>query len=80
MSTMKCSVALLCFLTCGFCHGQAPNDAQPAPSNVMGAAYPRVDSEDRVTFQLRAPEAQRVQVQVYHGQYDLTKGWRASGA
>jgi enterochelin esterase family protein len=49
-------------------------DSKPAPSNVMGASYPRIDSENRVTFQLKAPDARSVRAQVYHGQYDMTKG------
>lgn len=37
-------------------------DATPAASNVPRSAYPRVDAEGRVTFQLKAPEATRVQL------------------
>ena len=65
---------MLCSLTCGLCLAQAAGDAQSAFSNVMGASYPRVDSENRATFPLRAPDAQKVQAQVYHGLYDMTKG------
>ena len=34
----------------------------PASSNVVNAEYPRVDSELRVTFRLKAPEAKKVQL------------------
>jgi enterochelin esterase-like enzyme len=44
--------------------GQPPDDSQPASSNVMGAQYPRVHSDLRVTFQLKAPEAHKVQVRL----------------
>ena len=67
-------IAILCSLACGLRLAQAAGDAQPAPSNVTGASYPRIDSENRATFQLRAPDAQKVQAQVYHGLYDMTKG------
>lgn len=67
-------IAILCSLTFGLRLAQAAGDAPPAPSNVMGASYPRVDSENRATFQLKAPDAQKVQAQVYHGLYDMSKG------
>jgi hypothetical protein len=39
--------------------------AQPAAaSNVPGAEYPRVHSDLRVTFRLRAPESRSVAVQL----------------
>lgn len=40
----------------------AADDSQPATSNLPGAEYPRVHSDLRVTFRLRAPGAQKVQV------------------
>ena len=36
--------------------------AQPAPSNVRGSEYPKIDSERRVTFRVRAPNAKSVAV------------------
>ena len=53
--------------------GQPPADSQPAPTNVMGAQYPRFHADNRVTFQLKAPDAQKVQVSV-GGRHDMTKG------
>src|ERR1051326_5414980 len=38
-------------------------DARPASSNVPRAAYPRIHPDLRVTFQLKAPDARKVQVQ-----------------
>jgi enterochelin esterase-like enzyme len=47
-------------------------DSMPASTNVPGAEYPRVDDDLRVTFQLKAPSAGKVQVRI--GQtYDMAK-------
>jgi enterochelin esterase family protein len=40
----------------------AQDPAAPASSNVRGSTYPAVDSELRVTFRLKAPEARAVEV------------------
>jgi enterochelin esterase-like enzyme len=39
----------------------------PAPTNVNNAAYPRIHPDLRVTFQLDAPDAQKVQVFTNYG-------------
>ena len=36
--------------------------AHPSPYNIYGAQYPRIEADSRVTFQFRAPDAQKVQV------------------
>jgi len=46
---------------------------RPAPTNVMGAQYPRVYPDRRATFQLKAPGAQKVEVQVAHGNHEMTR-------
>ena len=52
--------------------GQPPAASLPAASNIPGAEYPRVHDDLRVTFQLRAPEAKKVQVRL--GQtWDMTR-------
>lgn len=58
-----------------------PDDSSPAPSNVPGAGHPRVHPDLRVTFQLRAPSAQKVSLQpggddngLGKGPYDMTRG------
>ena len=51
------------------CSGQTaeyPPDSKPAPTNIPGAEFPRIDSQSRVTFRIKAPDAQKVQI-------DLTK-------
>jgi enterochelin esterase family protein len=61
----------------------APNPpAHPSPYNLPGVQYPRIEADLRVTFQFRAPDAQKVQVAlVTPGQnslnplpYDMVKG------
>jgi len=44
--------------------GQANDEAQPATSNVPMADYPRVYPDHRIQFQIAAPNAQKVEVQV----------------
>jgi enterochelin esterase-like enzyme len=39
------------------------DEGQPATSNVRGAQCPRIHSDLRITFRLRAPDAKKVQVQ-----------------
>jgi enterochelin esterase-like enzyme len=36
--------------------------AHPSPYNLRGVQYPRIEEDSRVTFQFRAPDAQKVQV------------------
>ena len=49
-----------------------PVDSKPLPTNIIGAEYPRVNSLGRVTFRLKANEAQKVQIDL--GKlYELTK-------
>lgn len=49
-----------------------PADTKPASTNIVGAEYPRVDSQRRVHFRLRAPEATSISVGL--GNVPLTKG------
>jgi enterochelin esterase-like enzyme len=46
---------------------QMPADARPASSNVPGAQFPKIDSERRAYFQIRAPEAKNVSVSLPGG-------------
>ena len=57
-------------LACGL--SMAQDGAKPAATNVPGAQYPLVYPDRRVTFQLKAPDANKVQVHL--GQtFDMTK-------
>jgi enterochelin esterase-like enzyme len=54
---------------------QAPaDDSRPASSNVLNAQYPRVHADNRVTFRLTAPNAQKVQLQPGGADNGLGKG------
>jgi len=48
--------------------------AIPAPSNVRGASYPRIHSDRRVTFRIKAPLAKQVQLQPGGDDNGLGKG------
>lgn len=49
------------------------DDSQPATSNVAGQQYPRIHSDLRVSFRLKAPDAQKVRVHV-DKDYDMGRG------
>jgi enterochelin esterase-like enzyme len=66
-------IVSLAILTCGLCLGQTADDSVPASTNVPGAAYPRIHSDNSVTFRVRAPEANKVQVSLGKS-YDMQKG------
>jgi enterochelin esterase-like enzyme len=70
---MRRSVITMAMLACSLCWAQPADDSKPASTNVPGAAYPRVHSDNRVTFRVRAPEAGKVQVQLGKT-YDMEKG------
>jgi enterochelin esterase-like enzyme len=65
-------IALFFILISGL--GRAQSDSQPAPSNVRGAEYPRVHSDLRVSFRIKAPEARKVQLQPGGDDNGLGKG------
>jgi enterochelin esterase-like enzyme len=54
--------------------GRAQSDSQAAPSNVRGAEYPRVHSDLRVSFRIKAPDARKVQLQPGGDDNGLGKG------
>lgn len=45
----------------------------PASTNVPGADYPRILPNNRIVFQIKAPEAKHVQVNLPQGHYELQK-------
>jgi enterochelin esterase-like enzyme len=49
-------------------------EVHPSPYNFPGVQYPRIETDSRVTFQLRAPDAQKVQVSIANVPYDMVKG------
>jgi enterochelin esterase-like enzyme len=70
--TMLIRTAVSVALLCGLAWSQPADDSKPATTNVMGAQYPRVHSDRRVTFRLQAPEAKKVQVRLGNT-YDMTR-------
>ncbi len=66
-------VVLFLLISCGMAGAQAAADSVPASSNVMNAQYPRIHSDLRATFRLNAPDAKKVQVDIAHGKYDMTR-------
>lgn len=66
---------IILFLTGSFCKGQVPEalaDSKPAISNVRGAEYPRVTSDLKAIFRIKAPDAQKIQIQI-DKKYDMIK-------
>lgn len=49
-----------------------PVAGAPAPSNIRNAAYPQITADSRVIFNIKAPEAQKVQIDLGK-KYDLVK-------
>jgi enterochelin esterase family protein len=47
--------------------------AHPSPYNFPGVQFPRIEADGRVTFQFRAPSAQKVQVSINNSTKDMTK-------
>ncbi len=55
------------------------DEGKPASTNIGNATYPRVHSDSRVTFQLKAPDAKKVQLFTNYGlgsggPWDMTRG------
>ena len=73
-----CVAGLLSLLLAGSpaqTEGPKPDDAIPAPSNIRGAEYPRIHADLRVTFRIKAPEAQKVVFGFFDSQrYPAKKG------
>ncbi len=55
---------ILIFLlsACVLSMAQTPDETRPASSNIMGAEYPRIHPDFRVSFRVTAPGAQKVQL------------------
>jgi len=70
-------IFLVVFMTGGFCFGQSPakivEDFKASSVNQPGKEYPQVNSEGRVRVQIKAREANKVQLDISAIKYDLTK-------
>lgn len=52
----------------------AAGTVHPSAYNFPNAQYPRIEADNRVTFQFRAPDAQKVQVSISNTPFDMVKG------
>jgi enterochelin esterase-like enzyme len=75
MKTRFFIAALATSLAAQFSSGQTPvsEDAKPASSNISGQKYPQIDSQLRCSFQLKAPDAQKVRLHL-DKDYDMERG------
>ncbi len=67
----KSFLVLACLTTSNFVIAQLESSV-PAETNVRGAEYPRILPDHSVVFQIRAPQAKQVQIDL-HKVYDMTK-------
>ena len=73
---MKSSIAALLFLVAFGCQvswGQTSGDCKPSSLNIPEAKYPCVYPDNRATFRVVAPDAQKVSVRIGPG-FDMQKG------
>jgi enterochelin esterase-like enzyme len=81
----SCGLAILLLAARGAAQDSKPADGVPAPSNIGGQQYPRIHDDLRVTFRIKAPDAQKVVFGFFDSQrYPATKGedgfWTATTA
>jgi enterochelin esterase-like enzyme len=78
------TVALCCLMAWTGVSARAQSaEGVPAPSNINGSAYPRILPDNRVVFQVSAPNAAQVQVnlgRMYDMQRDESGVWTATTA
>ena len=58
------TIIMLLLFGCQLGFGQATDECKPSTLNIPGAKYPCVYPDDRATFRVVAPDAQKVQVRV----------------
>jgi enterochelin esterase-like enzyme len=70
---LKC-LLLAIALVCPSCWAQQ-RGSRPAPTNISGAAFPRINSDLSATFRIKADQANKVQLLMELGQstYDMVK-------
>ena len=77
MKSLTFSIAFLCLL-CSVANSQNVSqvnmvpEGQPASTNIPGIQYPRILPDNRVFFRVKAPDAQRVQIDLLK-KYDMVK-------
>ncbi len=55
-------IGLTLLMAVGFCCAQTEDGFSPASTNVWGAAYPRIDNNGKAEFRVKAPYANKLQV------------------
>jgi enterochelin esterase-like enzyme len=50
-----------------------PAGTEPAPTNIIGKEFPRVDKDGRTYFRIYAPDTEKLQVDIMGKKYDMTK-------
>ena len=60
-------IGIVVLLFTSLCWAQAPDSFQPAATNVLDAAYPRVDSAGKAQFRVKAPDATKVRLNFWSG-------------
>ncbi|MBN2636616.1 MAG: esterase [Prolixibacteraceae bacterium] len=74
---------LIAFSVNEFCYGQTgqtlvssklAGKVHASPNNMYGGQFPRIEADNRVTFQFNAPDAIKVQVAIANVAYDMKKG------
>ena len=68
----KIPVFVILFLMNGICLAQDFGESKRAITNVSNSEYPRILPDLRVIFSIKAPEAQKVQIQI-DKKYDLLR-------
>jgi enterochelin esterase-like enzyme len=71
--TFVAALASACLCAGVGVRGQPPADCKPNSLNIPGAPYPCIHSDNRVTFRVAAPDAQKVRVRIGPG-FDMSKG------
>ncbi len=75
-------ILLIAFSVNEFCNGQTgqplvssklAGTQHASPYNMYGGEFPRIEADNRVTFQFTAPDAQKVQVAIANVAYDMKK-------
>jgi hypothetical protein len=84
MKRAVCAALFTAVLAGGTCWAQmgktavlppaAAGTAHPSAYNFPTAQYPRIEADNRVTFQFKAPDAQKVQVSIANTPFDMVKG------
>ena len=84
MKRTVCVAVLTTILACGTSWAQmgktavlppsAAGTAHPSAYNFPAAEFPRIEADNRVTFQFKAPDAQKVQVSIANVPFDMVRG------